>query len=414
MNLVNVCTQHLIAIGEALQAYEKAHGDLPKWLSELHPKYLADADVLICPADEEGGIPILPYDTDPNLPVSYDYQFRADYREWKTQERSVYGDVIPIVRCKHHADPEADASLTKNLYLNLSFAYKIYNSEGRWDDYAIEAYGSLETAIIAFEKAVQQVPENRDFFRLYPRLVRLYVEAEHEKDADNLIESFKSIMQPECFERFRDYFFLSEMFQEMGRHEDRRQLFEELEKQDPRPPGVFGELAKIHDKLGNVELAKAYTLKADPKLKMIGKPVPDFSTTDLDGNPISLQDYRGKVVLLDFWAVWCGPCIAEMPNLKKVYDAYKDNGFDVIGISLDDDEAELREYLKACDIPWRQIFSGKGWESPLVKLYGVRGVPSPWLIDREGKLISYQARGAELKRLVAEVVKDKPGDYVKV
>lgn len=406
MNLINVCTQHLVAIGEALNAYEKEHGDFPEWLSELHPKYLANADVLICPADEENGIPILPYDTDPNLPVSYDYQFRADYREWKTQERSVYGNVIPIVRCKHHADPSADASLEKNLHLNLNFAYGIYNSEGRWDDYPIEAYGSLEAAITAFEKAVQKVPEHRDFFRLYPRLVRLYVAAGREKDADNLIERFKSIMQPKHFERFRDYFFLSEMFQEMGRHADRLQLFEELEKQDPRPPGVFGELAKIHDKLGNIELAKAYALKADTRVKLIGKPVPDFTAIDLEGNPILLQDYRGKIVLLDFWAVWCGPCIAEIPNVKKVYDAYKDDGFDVIGISLDDDEAELREYLEACDIPWRQIFSGKGWDSPIAREYGIRGIPAPWLIDRDSKLISYSARGTELKRLVAEAVKD--------
>ena len=130
------------------------------------------------------------------------------------------------------------------------------------------------------------------------------------------------------------------------------------------------------------------------------------SQTDLDGNPISLQQCRGKVVLLDFWAVWCGPCIGEMPNVKKVYDAYKDKGFDVIGVSLDTDEAELRQYLEVCNIPWRQIFNGEGWQSPLAKQYGIRGVPSAWLIDREGKLISYQARGTTLWQLVAEAVKD--------
>ena len=97
-----------------------------------------------------------------------------------------------------------------------------------------------------------------------------------------------------------------------------------------------------------------------------------------------------------------------MPNVKKVYDAYKDDGFEVIGISLDDDEAELREYLEVCDIPWRQIFSGKGWDSPIAKQYGIRGIPAPWLIDKDSKLISYSARGPELKRLVAEAVKDTP------
>ena len=77
MNSMNVCTRYLVAIGAALQAYEKDHGDFPEWLSELHPNYLKDASTLVCPTDEEEGNPILPYDTDPNLPVSYDYEIRV-------------------------------------------------------------------------------------------------------------------------------------------------------------------------------------------------------------------------------------------------------------------------------------------------------------------------------------------------
>ena len=91
-----------------------------------------------------------------------------------------------------------------------------------------------------------------------------------------------------------------------------------------------------------------------------GKPAPDFSTTDLDGKPISLQQYRGKVVLLDFWAVWSGFCIGEMLRVKKIYDIYKDQGFDIIGVSLDTDETKLRNYLEENSIPWRQIYSWVG------------------------------------------------------
>ena len=415
MNLINVCTQHLVAIGKALQAYEKEHGDFPKWLSELHPKYLADADALICPADEESGIPILPYDQDPNLPVSYDYQFDPEYREWIDEECRVYGNANPIVRCPHHLNPEVDSTLISNLYLNLSFSNTIYLSEADWRKHPIKMYGSLETAIAGYERARQLAPENPDFFCLYSELIRLYVRAGENEDAENLIDSFKSVMKPdESIMRFRDYWTLVDMLKVIGRHEEALQLLQHLENTEQENyfiRSIFREIAMIHEEKGNSKLAKAYFLKADSRVEMIGKPAPDFSTTDIDGIPISLKGYHGKVVLLDFWTTTCGPCIGEMPNVKKVYDAYKDMGFDVIAVSLDKNEAELREFLKVCELPWRQIFDGQ--ESPLKKLYRVRGVPSPWLIDREGKVISYQARGTELKRLVVEAVKDKPKDHDK-
>ena len=148
----------------------------------------------------------------------------------------------------------------------------------------------------------------------------------------------------------------------------------------------------------------------------LGKPASDFSTTDLDGNPISLQQYRGKVVLLDFWAVWNGFCIGEMLRVKKIYDTYKDQGFEVIGVSLDTDETKLRNYLKENDILWRQIYSGLERQSPVAQQYDIRSIPARWLIDTDGKLIAHEARHklisrkgreADLAQLVAEAVKDK-------
>ena len=120
---LKTCTQNLASIGEALRTYEKEHGDFPEWLSELHPKYLTDESHLICPADEEQGVPILPYDTDPNLPVSYNYDCGPDYyQQWLKKERHVYGDANSIVQCSHHANPYSDSPILSNLYLNLSFS----------------------------------------------------------------------------------------------------------------------------------------------------------------------------------------------------------------------------------------------------------------------------------------------------
>ena len=147
-----------------------------------------------------------------------------------------------------------------------------------------------------------------------------------------------------------------------------------------------------------------------------GKPAPDFSTIDLDGKPISLQQYRGKVVLLDFWAVWNGFCIGDMLNLKKIYDTYKDQGFDIIGVNLDTDETKLLNYLKKNDIPWRQVYSGLERQSPLAQQYDVRSIPARWLIDRDGKLIAHEAthklispkgREAGLEQLIANAVKNQ-------
>ena len=154
-------------------------------------------------------------------------------------------------------------------------------------------------------------------------------------------------------------------------------------------------------------LAEAY--------EKFGEPAPDFSTTDLDNKPISLQQYRGKVILLDFWAAWSGFCIGEMLRVKKIYDTYKDQGFDIIGVSLDTDETKLRNYLKKNDIPWRQVYSGLERQSPLAQQYDVRSIPTRWLIDTDGQLIAYEAthklispkgREADLEQLVALAIEN--------
>ena len=403
---VEICTQNLTAIGKAVQAYHNEHDDFPEWLSELYPKYLSDANLLLCPVDEEVGKSAYPINEDPKMPVSYDYQFHPKYREEKTEERLIYGGVIPLARCRHHENQAFEC-------LNLSFSFKVYPSTGIYTPE--EMYGSPEKAIVGLEAGLQRLPDYAHSFfferasELYHSLVRLYNEVGRRKDAEDLINRFNSIIKPDDL---KAQFVLGETFQLVKRYEEALAVFEKLEKQDSDGYSVLNKLAEIHWKLGNSKLAEAYHHKADPsKSELIGKPVLDFSATDLDGNPISLQDYRGKVVLLDFWGVWCGFCIREMPNVKSVYDTYKDQGFDVIGVTLDTDKVELRDYIKNNDIQWRQICSGKVWEDdPLAQQYKVTGVPEQWLIAKDGTLISTDAREAALEYLVSEALKDKSDD----
>ena len=394
---IEICTQNLIAIGKAVEAYKKEHGDFPEWLSDLHSKHLADANTLTCPADEEDGKTIFALNTDPKMPVSYGYQFHPEYRAEKGTQREMYGDVIPLVRCRHHANEDFHC-------LNLSFSFKIYKSFGVWESVPEDLYGSPEAAITAFEAALARYPDDPRFFEVYPQLIRLYTKVGNEQSANLLIERLKSATTKDL-----DYYrMLFDVLARAERYEEMLEAFKEAEQQHPDAEPILWRLGYIYRKLGNIALADEYDRRADPTYELIGNPVPDFSATDLDGNPISLQDYRGKVVLLDFWGVWCGFCIIEMPNLKKVYATYKDQGFDIIGVSLDDKESELRDYIKENDIRWRQVFSGKAWgEDPLAQQYNITGVPSQWLIDREGKLITHKARGEDLEQLVVEALKNK-------
>ncbi len=231
---------------------------------------------------------------------------------------------------------------------------------------------NIEKSIADLEAKLQQNPDDESFFSIYRILIRLYIEAGREKDIDQLIDRFK-IVNSKTF------------------------------------------LAQIYEELGNTKRAMEYRSKVTPPLALLGKPVPDFSATDLDGKPISLQQYRGKVVLLDFWAVWNSFCIGDILNVKRIYDTYKDQGFAVIGVSLDTDETKLRNYLEENQIPWRQIYSGQEKQSPLAQQYDVKSIPARWLIDRDGTLIAHEAnhklmsckgREPDLEPLVAAAVSD--------
>jgi thiol-disulfide isomerase/thioredoxin len=143
---------------------------------------------------------------------------------------------------------------------------------------------------------------------------------------------------------------------------------------------------------------------------LIGQPAPKFETKTIDGKTVRFpEDYKGRLVMLDFWATWCGPCLHELPGLIKVHEEFSPKGFTVLGISLDNEDAatELPAFLKSKGMVWPQSCDGGGWQASIVKLYGVRGIPSCWLIDgTTGNIVatSVDLRGAALRGTVEQAL----------
>jgi thiol-disulfide isomerase/thioredoxin len=143
----------------------------------------------------------------------------------------------------------------------------------------------------------------------------------------------------------------------------------------------------------------------------VGKPF-DLEFTDaISGSTISMKNLKGKVVVVDFWATWCGPCIAEMPHMKQLYAEFRGKGVEFLGISLDNPKEQggldsLKKYVKDNGIAWPQYYQGKGWESEFSRSWGINSIPSMFVVDTEGKLYSVEARG-KLEQIIPKLLKEK-------
>ncbi|EDY22415.1 alkyl hydroperoxide reductase/ Thiol specific antioxidant/ Mal allergen [Chthoniobacter flavus Ellin428] len=153
------------------------------------------------------------------------------------------------------------------------------------------------------------------------------------------------------------------------------------------------------------EVAKAALERKEKTAQLTSKPV-DLSFTASDGQPVDFANLRGKVVLLDFWASWCGPCMRAMPTVSATYQKLHDKGFEIVGISLDQDKDAMEETMKRMNMTWRQHFDGDGWDGKIVKQFGVQAIPSAWLIDKKGMIRKVGLTDDELAPEVEKLLKE--------
>lgn len=190
---------------------------------------------------------------------------------------------------------------------------------------------------------------------------------------------------------------------------------QQLQKDFPQRPQVYmlmlqiaseseGSEAKaliqqIVDSPAAPEDLKAMAKGTLTRLDAVGKPVP-IQYTALDGRKVDLAAMKGKVVLIDFWATWCGPCVGELPHVKAAYDKLHGQGFEIVGISFDKSRDDLEKFVKEKDMAWPQYFDGKYWDNDFGKQFGINSIPTMWLVDKKGNLRDVNAREGLEERVV--------------
>ena len=137
----------------------------------------------------------------------------------------------------------------------------------------------------------------------------------------------------------------------------------------------------------------------------IGSFMPEFKQNDVNGNPVSLSSFKGKYVLVDFWASWCGPCRAENPNVVKAYNEFKNKNFTILSVSLDQDKAKWLDAIQKDGLTWTHVSDLKYWNNAVAQQFGIQSIPASFIIDPTGKIIGKDLRGEDLRNFLIQNLK---------
>jgi peroxiredoxin len=277
-------------------------------------------------------------------------------------------------------------------------------------------------ALKVIEKGLVEIKDSSQLIKW-----KFYTLMELKRYDDALVHVEKNITDPADLAGAKFY-----IFKQQGKYEKALEMALEKEKSAKRKsPWSCFDLIELYIKLNNKEKAmdwldeavkrgfisfmflyeKDFALiqnedrfkKAVDTMKArigIDQAAKDFSVKMLNGDTFTLSEKKGQVILIDFWATWCGPCRAEIPNLKQYYAELNARGFEIIGVSLDSDRQKLDTFVKSEELPWKISFSGQAWKDETAKLYGVNSIPSYWLIDKKGVLRYFGLRKDKLKKAV--------------